>query len=94
MEQQIVSAGVEANAVDVGGLMADVIEITKELFPGEVSIEVVEDPEYPQTRLTAIVAQASGPIASIVSRRGEWHERIARLGEPCTNLCLSFSFSE
>ncbi len=85
---------VEASTVDVGNLMADVIEITKELFPGDVSIEVIEDPEYPQTRFTAIVAQPSGPIESIVSRRGEWHERVAQLGEPCTNLSLSFSFSE
>jgi hypothetical protein len=88
------SAGVEASAVDVGSLMADVIEITKELFPGVVSIDVTEDPEFPKTRLTAIVAQASGPVESIVSRRGEWHERVAQLGEPCSNLCLSFNFPE
>jgi hypothetical protein len=88
------SAGVEIQSVDVASLLADVIEVTKELFPGDVMIDVVRDPEHAQTRLTVIEARASGSPESVVDRGEEWHRRVAGIGESCANLCLTFNFDE
>ena len=33
---------------DLSSLMADVVRVTQELFPGEVWARVMADPEYPQ----------------------------------------------
>jgi hypothetical protein len=88
------SAGVEAKSVDVACLLADVIEITKELFPGDIMIDVVRDPEDPETRLTVIEAQAGGPPEGVLNQGEEWHRRVAELGESCSGLCLTFNFHE
>ncbi len=88
------SATVDAQSTELSSLMAQVFEITRELFPGEVSTYVLDDPEYPQSRFTVIEAQASGPAEDVVEREVEWHRRISRLGESCSDLCLTFNYQE
>ncbi len=85
---------VETSTVDVASILGDVIELTKELFPGVVMVDVVRDPEYPETRLTVIEAQTSEPAKEVVDRQLEWHRRVALLGKSCDHLCLSFRFEE
>jgi hypothetical protein len=75
-------------------IVGDVVGITQELFPGEVSAYLLDDPEYSEGRLTVIEAQASGSIDGLVERRAEWHRRVSRLGESCSTLCLTFNFRE
>ncbi len=47
--------------IDLPKLMVDVFRVTQELFPGEVSARVMNDPEYPEEHFTVIEAQASSP---------------------------------
>ena len=63
---------------DLSSLMADVVRVTQDLFPGHVSVQVMADPEYPQDRFTVIEAQTSGDVIDVVDRRAEWHRRVAR----------------
>jgi hypothetical protein len=79
---------------DLSGLMADVVRITQELFPGAVSLDVIDDPEYPQDRFTVIEAQASGPVEDVVQRQAEWHRRVLRLSPSCSALRLTFDYRE
>jgi hypothetical protein len=79
---------------DLSGLMADVVRITQELFPGPVSLGVIDDPEYPQDRFTVIEAQASGPAEDVVQRQAEWHRRVLRLSPSCSALRLTFDYRE
>jgi hypothetical protein len=81
-----------AAPVDLPNLMADVVQITQELFPGEVSARVMSDPEYPQDRFTVIEAQASGPPEEVVDRQLEWHWRILRLSPLCSTLRLTLDY--
>ena len=75
--------------------MADVMRVTQELFPGDVSVHAMNDPEYPHDRFTVIEARASGTIEEVVGRRAEWHKRVTRLS-PIVPLCglRSISSSE
>ena len=52
------SATIDTQSTDFSEIMADIVDITQELFPGEVSAYLLDDPEYPQGRLTVIEAQA------------------------------------
>jgi hypothetical protein len=79
---------------DVSRLLADVVRVTQELFPGQVSVHVMTDPEYPQDRFTVIEAQASGNVVDVVDRRAEWHRRVARLSPSCAALRLTLDYQE
>ncbi len=88
------SAIIDAHSTDLSEIIADIVGITQDLFPGEVSAYLLDDPEHPQGRLTVIEAQASGPVEEVVERRAEWHRRASRLGESCSTLCLTFNYHE
>ena len=64
------SAAIDGQSTDVSDIIADIVGITQELFPGEVSAYLLDDPEYPQSRFTVIEAQASGSVEDVVERRG------------------------
>ena len=88
------SATIDGQSIELSSLMAHVFEITRELFPGDVSTYVLDDPEYPQSRFTVIEAQVSGPAEDIVERQVEWHRRVSRLGESCSDLRLTFDYRQ
>jgi hypothetical protein len=88
------SAVVDGQSIELSSLMAHVFEITRELFPGEVSTYVLDDPEYPESRFTVIEAQASGRVEDVVERQVEWHRRVSQLGESCSDLRLTFDYHE
>jgi hypothetical protein len=88
------SATVEGQSIDRPCLSADIVRITQELFPGEVSAYFLNDPEYPECRLTVIEAQAQGPVEGLVEQQLEWHRRVSRLGDWCANLSLTLDYHE
>ena len=88
------STTIDTQSTDFSEIMADIVAITRELFPGAVSAYFLDDPEHPQGRLTVIEAQASGAVDALVERRSEWHRRVSRLGESCSEWCLTFNYHE
>ena len=83
-----------APAPDLSSLMADVVRVTQELFPGDVSVQVMNDPEYPHDGFTVIEARASGTIEEVVDRRAEWHKRVTRLSPHCCTLRLTLNYQQ
>jgi hypothetical protein len=75
---------------DIEGLKDDIIRITQEFFPGPVSIELMNDPEYPDDSFHVVQAEATGDIRDIVARRLNWHRRI---GELAPGLVLPISLA-
>ena len=75
---------------DIQQLKDDIVRITQELFPGEVSIEIMSDPEYPDDSFHVVLAEATGEIRDIVARRVRWHRRI---GELSSSLVLPISIA-
>lgn len=75
----------------LGELEQAVVRITKELFPGKVSIRAIDDPDYPGDSYTVVEAQATGAVEDIVDRQILWHQRVAELSAHCESLCLSLS---
>jgi hypothetical protein len=73
-------------------LSTDVIRITQELFPGDISTYILDDPDYPQCQFIVIEAQASGPVEEVGARRAQWHAHVAALadGPPILRLTLDY----
>jgi hypothetical protein len=88
------SATVDEQSTNVPHLLADVVSITQELFPGEVSAYLLDDPEHPQGRFTVIEAQASGAVDGVVERRAEWHRRVMGLADSCSTLRLTLDYQD
>jgi hypothetical protein len=59
--------------------LRDVVRITQELFPGEVGIEILSDPEAADRSLVVFNVSARGSARDIVNKRVEWHQRVAKL---------------
>jgi hypothetical protein len=77
---------------DLSRLMADVVRVTQDLFPGEVAIRAMHAPDHPQAEFTVIEAQASGVIEEVVDRRAEWHRRVIGLSPACSTLRLTLDY--
>lgn len=68
---QFVASGIDT--------MSQAIRLTQSLFPGEVRVEVEEDPELPDASYLVFNVTAEGTLAEIVNRRMQWHEQIREL---------------
>ena len=64
-------------AVPAPNLVQDVIEITREIFPGSVAVESSHDPEYPHDEFTVLTVQSSGDADQLVERECQWIQRVA-----------------
>lgn len=64
---------------NLAGLMAEVREITEEIFPGKCEFTSEVDPEYPEDRYVVVNVEASGSPQEIVDRSCQWDERIRAL---------------
>lgn len=53
--------------------------ITRELFPGEFSVEARTDPEIPDDLYLVIEVRAAGSIDEVAALNDEWHGRVCRL---------------
>jgi hypothetical protein len=79
---------------DFPALFAQIVDITRDLFPGEVSAYLLDDPEFPQDGYLVFEAQARGTAEDAVERRLEWHRRVIQVHESCSNLTITFDFQE
>ena len=84
-----------AVSADLAPFMSDVLRITGELFPGNATVYLSRDPEYPEDGdCTVIEAPASGSVKDVVDRRLEWHRRVSRLSPICSALALTLDYQE
>ncbi len=60
-------------------LVPHIIEVCKELFPGEVAVESMIDPSEPGDPWLSFGVVAKGEIPAILKRELEWHERVFQL---------------
>lgn len=73
---------------DVSDLHDEIVRVTKELFPGDVTIKIDVDPEYPRDSFHVVHASGSGEIKEIEDRRIEWHKRLRKLSPDLGTLPL------
>ncbi len=78
---------------DLPALFAQIVDLTRELFPGEVLMYIQDDPEYPQDRYTVIEAEVSGSPEDVVGPTGMASPR-GGVHESCSNLALTFNFQQ
>jgi hypothetical protein len=92
VEGRLADAPQEAASPAIDGWREEIARITSELFPGEVTIKVTRDPEYPQDALTVVHAQACGAIQEIEDRRIQWHQRMRDLSPSLRLLPLRITY--
>ena len=68
-----------AEDVDLSSIMAEVREITQEIFPGECEFTNEFDFENPEDRYVVVNVEATGDIKEIAERGCAWHDRIRQL---------------
>ena len=78
LERGLLISGSERIPLTLDDVPAEVLSITTELFPGDVSVRTLDDPEYPGDSYVVIDATASGDVNEIEERRIEWHQRVRR----------------
>lgn len=66
-------------APELRRLCGQVVDFTAELFPGEMRVEVKNDPEIPDDVFFRFGVDATGTIDDIAARNDEWHARVCRL---------------
>jgi hypothetical protein len=54
------------------------VQITNEIFPGEVTLGIVCDPLNPNEKTVEFEVTSSQSVKQIVEKRREWHRRIAK----------------
>jgi hypothetical protein len=77
-----------ANFPDLTGSQDEIVQVTKDLFPGDVTIKASVDPEFPHEPFPVVHASAYGDIKEIEDRRIEWHIRVRKLSPDLANLPL------
>lgn len=58
--------------------LAEIVRMSRELFPGPVSAELMSDPDAPSESWTVLNVEFAGAPHEIIKRQCEWHERLAR----------------
>ena len=59
-------------------ILAGIVRMSRELFPGPVSTEAMSDPDAPGESWTVLNVEFAGTPHEIIQRQCEWHERLAR----------------
>jgi hypothetical protein len=60
-------------------MIEHVLALTREIFPGEVRVYEVEDPEIPGNRYHVFEVSTEGPVDEVMARDELWHRRLCQL---------------
>jgi len=55
------------------------LELTRKIFPGNVSSEVDRDPEWPDDRFLVVTVEVPSSATDLIQRRREWREKVSPL---------------
>jgi hypothetical protein len=77
--QALSAAGEPQTPDDAPHTLAQVVQLTEQLFPGAVSVEVLNDPESPCETFIVLNVETHGEPQELIERQCEWHERVAAL---------------
>lgn len=55
---------------------AAVLTGTQQLFPGDVSIDAIDDPEIPGLRYLSVSCRSGGSVEEIMVAFDEWHQKL------------------
>jgi hypothetical protein len=67
------------NLCTVSELPVEIVQISTELFPGPLEVQLETDPEMPDDSFLVLTVHADGPVKNIVRRRREWHRRVSEM---------------
>lgn len=59
-------------------LLTEIVRMSRELFSGPISVEVMSDPDAPGESWTVLNVESADAPQEIIKTQCEWHERLAR----------------
>lgn len=62
-----------------------IVQLTEQLFPGAVSVELLTDPESSAETFIVLNVEAHGDPQELIGRQCQWHERVAALASAQAN---------
>jgi hypothetical protein len=79
VEARLGSNGTVVPTADLADVLAQVRQITQEIFPGACTFTSECDPEHPDDRYVVVNVEATGDPKEIVDRGCVWDQRIRQL---------------
>lgn len=68
----------------------DVFDLTQEMFPGDVTVEVESDLDWPGDEYIVFIVQSSAPPAEAIAKEADWHRQVTKLvPDRLDRICLS-----
>ena len=61
-------------------------EITEAMFPREISVDVMADPESPQERFIVFNVVKAGDTEELIRHQRRWHEQVLRVAPAALDL--------
>lgn len=90
--RQASSAASELRTPDDAPLsLAQVVQLTEQLFPGAVSVELLTDPESPSETFIVLNVEAHGDAQELIERQCQWHLEVAHLTQSRGAFCISIN---
>ncbi|MFM9963755.1 MAG: hypothetical protein ACKV2Q_21305 [Planctomycetaceae bacterium] len=59
-------------------LLSEIVRMSREFFPGSITVEVMSDPDAPSVSWTVLNVESDGADRAIIQTQCEWHERLAQ----------------
>ncbi len=59
-------------------LLSEIVRMSRELFSGPISVEVMSDPNDPGETWTVLNVESDDAPQAIIKTQCEWHERLIR----------------
>jgi len=79
VQQELQQAGREQAQRAAFTALLQVVEITTEIFGGEVRIKSAANPEFPGDKYVCLTAEIAGGNETILAQEAEWARRIASI---------------
>lgn len=69
-----------------------ILEITEQMFPGPLRVEIDADPEWPSDRYITFVVEVTGTMKDFIRKQSKWRERVQSLIPECPPGVVGLSF--
>lgn len=73
------------------GSLAEILQVTKDIFGGLVEVENGFDPDFPDEQWLVIIVENEGTTREILDREMDWHQRVLKVNPDYTShvrLCI------
>lgn len=68
-----------AAALGLGEWLDAILDITREMYPGRVSVEAGYDPAWPEDRFVTLIVEVTGTMREFIDQQSKWHDSVEQI---------------